>query len=67
MTHQGLSPRPDDRMNPRHPNGPVAQCIHCYQTLGRAENPERKSKILSAHTCSERLLAKKPASPPPYN
>jgi hypothetical protein len=59
--------RTENRKNPQHPFDAAAHCIHCYRTLGKAEGPEQRAVLLSAHTCSERLLARRPAAPPPYN
>jgi hypothetical protein len=35
-------------------------CVHCYQVL-------RNVRAQRAHRCPEKVLAKLPASPPPYN
>jgi hypothetical protein len=35
-------------------------CVHCYEVL-------RNVRAQRAHRCPEKVLAKRPASPPPYN
>jgi hypothetical protein len=42
------------------PRGEPIWCVHCYQLLASAGS--RRS-----HRCPQKLLAKLPASPPPYN
>jgi len=47
--------------------GTDVHCIHCYRLLGVAETAEQRTRLVRAHRCFEGLLAKRPASPPPYN
>lgn len=50
-----------------HPLGTVVFCIHCFRTLGTESAETPREVLLSKHKCTESLLARLPAAPPPYN
>jgi hypothetical protein len=49
------------------PPGALVWCVHCYQILGIVGSRRQRLKLERVHHCSDQLLAKLPASPPPYN
>ena len=46
---------------------PDAFCIHCYRSLGVIRDASQRARAEAQHQCPEKLQAKQPATPPPYN
>ena len=53
------------RNDARSKEPPPGYCIHCFQPLTPEEQKAGARK--SPHPCLESRLARRPASPPPYN
>ena len=52
---------------PSPPCETLVFCIHCFQTLGKETKETPRAILVARHICAEALLAKQPATPPPYN
>jgi len=44
-----------------------AVCMHCFVSLGFSRTPAERAKLERGHFCAEKLLARQPAAPMPFN
>lgn len=42
-------------------------CIHCSRSLGVMRSAVERARAEARHICPEKLLARQPAAPPPFN
>jgi diguanylate cyclase (GGDEF)-like protein len=45
----------------------LIRCIHCFRTLGTADDPVQRARLESTHVCVESVLARRPIASLPYN
>lgn len=46
---------------------PEIFCLYCFRSLGTLLSASERAMREAKHTCPEKLLARQPASPPPFN
>lgn len=42
-------------------------CIYCFQSLGWPLGSAERNRLEKEHICQEKLLARQPGWPPPFN
>ncbi len=61
-TPVGIAPHHD-----RSPLAFVGICLYCFKVLGKPRSMAERRDLEAKHVCAEKLQARQPATPAPFN